>query len=105
MISISLDADLAVKALVLAAFILSLAYVFARVAQQHGMTKAMIAVMVLVDIYAIALCLLGIDRPLFVVTTRLGNAAVTALELFLLVKIPLTIYIIIKSKQLQQVLG
>jgi len=97
---ISLDADLAVKALVLATFILSLAYVFARVAQQHRMTKAMIAVMVLVDIYAVALCILGINRPLFVVTTRVGNVIVTALELFLLVKILLDFGVRCKVKNI-----
>jgi len=97
--------DLVVKGLVLAAFIVSIAYIFTRIALQHGMTKAFIAVMILVDIYAVILMILGIDRPIFIVTTRLGNATVTALELFLLVKIPLTVYIIIKSEQLQQVLG
>ena len=96
--------DLAVVAAIVA-FVLAAAYVFTKITMQLGLAKGFIAVMILADIYAVMFMLLGIDRPLFIVSTRLGSITVTALELFLLVKIPLTVYSIIKMKALQQVFG
>ena len=89
--------------LVLAAFFVSLAYVFGKTVQR-GLVEAMIAVMVLADIYALFLMLLGIDRPWIMVCTRLGCITITYLQAFLLAKLPLTIYTMLKKKQLKQTL-
>ena len=92
-------------AIVLAAFIIGLSYIFVKVAERYGLTKAFIALMMAADVFAAMLLVLGIDRPLFVISTRLGSITVTALTLFLLIKIPMTIYTIIKSEQLRKILG
>jgi len=87
------------------AFMVSAAYVFVKIAEKYGVTKGFIALMLLVDVYAVALMILGIDRPLFIIYTRLGSITVTALMIFLIIKIPFTIWTIAKSAKLQQVLG
>ena len=92
-------------AIVLAAFIVSLSLIFVKTAEKYGLAKAVIALMITADVFTVMLLVLGIDRPLFIITTRVGSLTVTALMMFLIVKIPFTIWTIAKSSKLQRVLG
>ncbi|RLG75697.1 MAG: hypothetical protein DRO12_05165 [Thermoprotei archaeon] len=100
--------DLIVKGLVIFAAVISVAYVFARITQSTGsFTKGILAVSLLIDFYLIILWILGIDRPLFQVKfTRIGaSLTITALTIFIPLKLLFTIYLFIKSRQLQATIG
>ena len=99
-----MGAVLVAEYIVLVALVLSLAYVFAK-AMQRSLADAIVAVMILANIYAILLMLLGVDRPLAIICTRLGCTTITCIQAFLLLETPLTIIAIIKKKQLKQALG
>ena len=102
-----MDIAMIVTGVVLLGMIVSCGYVFVKISERYGLAKGLVSLMILVDIYAVILMILGIDRALFQIRfARLGTSiTVTALTIFLLLKIPLTIYIVMKSRQLQQVLG
>ena len=104
---LSLNVDLIVKAVVIFAAIVSVAYVFAKTVQAAGFTKAILATSVVIDFYLIIMWLLGIDRPLFTLSfARIGvSLTITALTLFIPLKLLFTIYLFIKSRQLQAALG
>lgn len=86
-------------------FMFSAAYIFVKISEKYGLTKGFISLMIVVDIYTVAFMLLGIDRPLFIIYTRLGSITVTALMLFLIIKIPFTIWTIARTAKLQKILG
>ncbi len=87
------------------AYLAVLAYTFARTLENTGsITRSIIAVSVMADLGAAALLVLGVDRPLFLLCTRLGCITVTALTLFLAAKIPTTIYLILNRERLEKLL-
>lgn len=85
-------------AAVLTAFMLATALVFVKTVP-HGFMKAVAASMIIADLFLAVFLVLGIDRPLFIINTRLGSVTVTALMMFMLIKIPLTLYILRSKKQ------
>ena len=91
--------------LVVLGFMLSTAYIFVKISERYGLAKGFIALMLAADIYVVLLMLLGIDRPILVIKTRIGSITITILTLFLLIKIPMTIYSILKIEQLRKILG
>jgi len=103
-----IDIGLAVKALVIFAAVISTAYAFAKVVQAtSSFTKGILAVSLLIDFYLVIMWLLGIDRPLFQLRfARIGaSVTITALTLFIPLKLLFTAYLFVKSRQLQQALG
>ena len=101
------EVDLIARGLVLAAAIISIAYVFAKTVEKAGFTKAVLAVSVLIDFYLVILWILGIDRQLFTIYfSRLGTGiTITALSIFIPVKLIFTVYMFIRLRQIQQALG
>ncbi|BEP17066.1 hypothetical protein PYJP_04180 [Pyrofollis japonicus] len=91
--------------IVIAAAMVSVAYVFAKIFERAGFTKALLAISVLIDFYLIILWILGVDRPLYLVCTRIGCFTVTALMLFLPIKLLFTIYLVLRQEMLKRVLG
>jgi len=103
-----IDLGLITKGLVIFAAIISVGYVFARITQAtNSFTKGILAVSILIDFYLIILWILGIDRPLFTLTfQRVGTSiTITALTIFIPLKLLFTIYLFIKSRQLQATIG
>ncbi|WFO75642.1 hypothetical protein J4526_01810 [Desulfurococcaceae archaeon MEX13E-LK6-19] len=94
-----------VAAAALAAFMLSITYAFVKIAERQGIAKAFIAALILADLFVILLMLLGIDRPLIIIKTRLGSTTITYLQVFLLLKVPFTIWSIVNREQLRRILG
>ncbi len=80
---------------------LSTSYVFIEVS--NGLTKGFISLMLASDIYVVLLTLLGVDRSLFIVTTRIGSITITILPLFLPIRTSMIIYVIIKSELLKEI--
>lgn len=84
---------------------LSVAYVFARVFDKAGFTKALLATSVLIDFYLFLMWILGVDRPLWMMCTRLGCINITALSLFLPLKLVFTVYLAVNQAKLSKTLG
>ncbi len=81
------------------------AYTFVKTLEKTGsLARGIIAVSVMADLGAAALLVLGVDRPLFLLCTRLGCVTVTAMTLFLAAKIPATVYLVAKRKTLEKLL-
>ena len=76
--------------------IASLAYSFVKLALAKGLDHALLGASILVDFSALLFMLLGIDRPLFLLCTKLGCVTITATMAFLAVKLPLTGYLAAK---------
>ena len=74
----------------------SLAYSFVRLSLARGIDYALLGASILVDFFTLMLMVLGIDRPLFILCTKLGCATVTAAMVFLAFKLPLTGYLAAK---------
>ena len=93
-------------ALSIAAFFISVAYVFVRISEYHGITRGFIAAMLCADLYAIMLMLLGIDRPMLIITIR-GNPVITItyMQVFLIMKIPFTIWTVMNRERITKILG
>ena len=103
-----IDVGMVIRALVIFAAVISTAYASAKTIQAtNSFTKGILIASVLIDFYLVLLWILGIDRPLFTVTfQRIGTSVtITALTLFIPLKLLFTLYIFTKSKQLQQALG
>ena len=99
--------DLIVKGLIIFAAVISVAYAFARIVQAtNSFTTGILSISILIDFYLIILWLLGIDRPVATITfQRIGtHVTITALTLFIPIKLLFTIYIFMKSRQLQEIL-
>jgi len=98
--------NLIVNGLVAAAVAIAAAYVFVKTLQ-YGFTKALLAVSVLIDFYLIILWLLGIDRPLYTIYfARLNTSiTITALTLFIPLKLVFTIYLFTRQRSLAQALS
>ena len=95
-----------INAAVIIAAVFSVGYVFAKVTQAtSSFAKGILATSLTIDFYLIIMWLLGIDRPMWVLCTRVGCVTLTALTLFIPIKLLFTIYIFIKSRQLQEQLG
>ena len=95
-----------INAAVVIVAVLSVGYVFAKVTQAtSSFTKGILAASLTIDFYLIIMWLLGIDRPMWVLCTRVGCVTLTALTLFMPFKLLFTLYIFIKSRQLQEQLG
>lgn len=104
----NIDLGLAVKAVIIFAAVISVAYVFAKITQSTGsFTKGILATSVVIDFYLAIMWLLDIDRPLFTLYFARTNTSITitALSIFIPLKLLFTIYLFIKSRQLQQVVG
>ena len=100
--------DLLVKGLVIACVAIAVAYTFAKVVEKTGsFTKGVLAVSLMIDFALLLLWILGIDRPLFrLYFARIGaSITITALSVFIPLKLLFTIYLFLRSRQLQQVLG
>ena len=94
--------DLALAAL---GFIFSISYIFIKALQAVGPTKAFLLTLMLADLFIVMLMLLGLDRPWRVLYIN-GRPVwtITYLQLFLLVKLPLTAYLTMNREQLRKVL-
>ncbi len=68
-------------------------------------SKALLSTLLAADIATAALILLGVDRPLFTLCTRLGCTTITALELLLATKLAATIYTALQRDKLEHILG
>ena len=93
--------------IVVAAAVISIAYVFVKTLASQGFVKALLATSVMVDFVLVILWLLGVDRPVFVVYfERTGTSiTVTALTLALPFKLLFTLYLFYKQRELTSLLG
>ena len=92
--------------IVVAATILSVAYVFVR-SLSLGFVKALLATSMIVDFALIIFWLLGIDRPVLVLyfsRTR-TSITITALTLALPFKLLFTLYLFIKQREISKFLS
>lgn len=91
--------------IVIATAMLSVAYLFAKVFERGGFVKALLASSILIDFYLLLMYLLGIDRPLYLVCTRIGCITITALMLFIPLKLMFTLYLVVRQEALRRILG
>ncbi len=87
-------------------FMLSISYIFIKSLQTVGPSRAFILTLMLADLFLIMLMLLGLDRPWKTLYLR-GKPAwtITYLQLFLVVKIPITAWATWNRERLREVLG
>lgn len=78
------------------AMMLALAYTLVSITVRKGIEHAILAASILVDFFTLVLMVLGIDRPLFLFCTKFGCATVSATMLFLVFKLPATVYLAAK---------
>ena len=82
----------------------STAYAFVKVLDiTKSFARALLAVSALADLYLVILWILGVDRPLFtIVFQRTGaGVTVTALTLFVPVKLAFTLWLWLRSRNAQ----
>ena len=92
-------------ALAALAYMAIVAWVFMQTLKTtRSMSRAFIATLLVADLAALAMLFLGIDRPVARVCTRIGCTTVTAMEIFLALKVPVTLYSIAKQGKLRQLL-
>ncbi len=87
-------------------FMAAISYIFIKSLQAVGPTRAFLLTLMLADLYIIMLMLLGLDRPWKALYLR-GRPVwnITYLQLFLMVKIPLTAWATWNRDRLRAVLG
>ena len=90
------------ETILLVALILGIAYVLVK---SRSLARGLVGASILVDVFVFGLWLLGVDRPLATLCTKFGCTTITICQAFLAVKIPLTIYLVLKVKQLEKTLG
>jgi len=93
------------NAVAILAFVIGIAWIFTKTMEKYGIGKAFIVSMLFTDIFLVVFLVLGVDRPLFMIQTRIGSTTVTAVEILLLFKMPITAYLIAKSSKIVEVLG
>ena len=93
------------SAIAVLAFIVGISWIFTKTLEKYGIGKAFIVSMLFTDIFLVVFLVLGVDRPLFTVYTRIGSTTFTAVEVLLFVKLPITAYLIAKSNKVVEVLG
>ena len=93
--------------IVVAAAVISIAYVFVKTLASQGFVKALLATSVMVDFVLVILWLLGIDRPVFAIYFSRTNTSitVTALTLALPFKLLFTLYLFIKQREISKFLS
>ena len=99
-----MEAEVFIRGLVVATAVVSTAYVFAKTLDvTKSFSKALLAVSALVDFYLIVMWILGIDRTIAILEfKRLGTSIqITALTLFIPLKLAFTIYLWTKTKGAQ----
>ena len=93
------------SAIAVLAFIVGISWIFIKAMEKYGIGKAFIVAMLFTDIFLVVFLVLGVDRPLFTVYTRIGSTTFTAVEILLFFKLPITAYLIAKSNKVVEVLG
>lgn len=93
-------------AIVVAATILSITYVFVKTLDR-GFVKALLAASIMVDFALVIFWLLGIDRPVLTIYfKRTGTSlTLTALTLALPFKFLFTFYLFIKQREIASIIG
>lgn len=93
-------------AIVVAATILSITYVFVKTFDR-GFVKALLAASIMVDFALVIFWLLGIDRPVVTIYFKRTGTSITltALTLALPFKFLFTIYLFIKQREIASIIG
>ena len=95
------------KAIILAVFLLSLTFVFTTLIAKTsiGVVKSLIVTLIVAKVWIGVFYLMGIDRPLFVIKTKIGNTTVTAMMLLFLTTLATNLYFITRVEKLEKILG
>lgn len=95
-------AEIAVIA-ALAVFALSVTLAFILISWRYGVVKGLLAALLLAKLLAAMFMLLGVDRPIATVKTKLGDFTITAMMLFLASSFVTTIYIAARLGDLDRI--
>ena len=90
------------ETILLVALILGIAYVLVK---SRSLARGLVGASILVDVFVFGLLLLEVDRPWINLCTKFGCTTITICQAFLAVKIPLTVWLLLKVKQLEKTLG
>ena len=94
-------------AILLATFMVSLTIIFVTLVAktQTGVTKSLIVTLLIAKVWTGIFYLMGIDKPVVIIRTKLGDATITAMMLLFLTTLITNIYFITRIEKIQKILG
>ena len=95
------------QTIMLGMFMLSLTAIFIILVAktQIGIAKSLIVTLIIAKIWIGIFYLMGIDRPIIIIKTRLGQATITAMMLLFLTTLATNLYFISRIEKIQKILG